>query len=80
MDVYTTALFDRYIPRSIDSLQLLEEGYEVLSTDGSEPMVDQARMSREQRKTDDAFKNWGNYKCVHIELHVYCTIKQIFSS
>ena len=66
MDPDTTTLFHRYIPRSIDSLQLLEEGYEVLSTDGSEPMVDQARKSREQRKTDAVFKNWGNYKYVYI--------------
>ncbi|KAI0208897.1 Glycine N-methyltransferase, partial [Lamellibrachia satsuma] len=43
---------------SIDSIQLLEEGYTVVSTDSSEPMLTEARNERQRRQHDAAFNNW----------------------
>ena len=42
---------------SIDSIQLLEEGYTVVVT--------QARNERQNRQNDAAFSNWGDYPVVH---------------
>ena len=46
-------------------MQLLEEGYTVVSVDASEPMVAQARNERQRRQNDPAFNNWGNNPMVH---------------
>ncbi|KAI0208894.1 Glycine N-methyltransferase [Lamellibrachia satsuma] len=42
----------------VDSIQLLEEGYTVVSTDASEPMLAEAHNERRRRQNDAAFNNW----------------------
>ncbi|KAI0221172.1 Glycine N-methyltransferase [Lamellibrachia satsuma] len=61
---YKTVL-DAACGNGIDSIQLLEEGYTVVSVDASEPMVAQARNERQRRQNDPAFNDWGNHPMVH---------------
>jgi len=42
----------------IDSIMLLEEGFDVVSTDGSDKMLKYALKTRWERKDEKAFRNW----------------------
>jgi len=43
----------------VDSVMLLEEGFEVVSVDASDKMLKYALKSRWERRKEHAFDNWG---------------------
>lgn len=43
----------------VDSVMLLEEGFEVISVDASDKMLKYALKSRWDRRKEPAFDNWG---------------------
>jgi len=43
----------------VDSIMLLEEGFEVVSVDASDKMLKYALKSRWDRRKEPAFDNWG---------------------
>lgn len=51
-------LIDAY-NSSVDSLMLLEEGFEVVSVDASDKMLKYALKERWNHRTEPAFNNWG---------------------
>lgn len=44
----------------VDSIMLLEEGFDVVSVDASDKMLKYALKSRWDRRKEPAFDNWGN--------------------
>lgn len=44
---------------SVDSIMLLEEGFDVVSVDASDKMLKYALKERWNRRTEPAFNNWG---------------------
>ena len=44
----------------VDSVMLLEEGFDVVSVDASDKMLKYALKSRWDRRKEPAFDNWGN--------------------
>lgn len=44
----------------IDSIMLLEEGFQVTSIDASDKMLKYALKKRWDRRKEDAFDKWGN--------------------
>lgn len=44
---------------SVDSIMLLEEGFEVVSVDASDKMLKYALKERWNRRSEPAFNNWG---------------------
>lgn len=44
---------------SVDSIMLLEEGYEVVSVDASDKMLKYALKERWNRRKEPAFDSWG---------------------
>lgn len=50
----------------VDSVMLLEEGFEVLSVDASDKMLKYALKARWERRKEEAFDNWGKY-CFTVE-------------
>lgn len=44
---------------SVDSIMLLEEGFEVVSVDASDKMLKYALKERWSRRTEPSFNNWG---------------------
>ena len=45
---------------SVDSVMLLEEGFEVQSADISDKMLKQAYQTRWNRRKEEIFDRWGN--------------------
>lgn len=45
----------------VDSVMLLEEGFDVVSADASDKMLKYALQARWQRRKEPAFDNWGKY-------------------
>lgn len=43
----------------VDSIMLLEEGFEVVSVDASDKMLKYALKERWNRRKEDAFDNWS---------------------
>lgn len=43
----------------VDSIMLLEEGFEVVSVDASDKMLKYALKARWERRKEEAFDNWG---------------------
>lgn len=46
----------------VDSVMLLEEGFEVVSVDASDKMLKYALKARWERRKERAFDNWGKYR------------------
>lgn len=46
---------------SVDSIMLLEEGFEVVSVDASDKMLKYALKERWSRRTEPSFNNWGEW-------------------
>lgn len=46
---------------SIDSVMLLEKGFDVISTDGSDAMLRTAFAERWERRKEAAFDKWGKF-------------------
>lgn len=44
----------------VDSVMLLEEGFDVVSVDASDKMLKYALKARWERRKESAFDNWGN--------------------
>ena len=55
----------------IDSIMLLEEGFQVTSIDASDKMLKYALKKRWERRKEEAFDKWGN------ELNFTC-LKKFF--
>lgn len=49
-----------YAVSRIDSIMLLEEGFQVTSIDASDKMLKYALKKRWDRRKEDAFDKWGN--------------------
>jgi hypothetical protein len=47
---------------SVDSMLLLEEGFEVVSVDASDKMLKQAYKTRWDHRKEDIYDKWGEYK------------------
>ena len=45
----------------MDSILLLEEGFEIISTDASDKMLKYALKERWARRKEPAFDKWGRY-------------------
>lgn len=45
----------------VDSIMLLEEGFEVTSIDASDKMLKYALRTRWERRRDPAFDKWGKH-------------------
>jgi len=44
---------------SVDSVMLLEEGFQMVSADASDKMLKQAYKTRWDRRKEEAFDSWG---------------------
>ena len=49
-----------FLGTRVDSVMLLEEGFEVQSADISDKMLKQAYETRWKRRREDIFDRWGN--------------------
>lgn len=49
-----------YFYYSIDSVLLLENGFDVVSVDASDRMLKYALKTRWERRKEEAFDKWGN--------------------
>ena len=47
---------------SVDSMMLLEEGFEVVSVDASDKMLKQAYKQRWDHRKEDIYDKWGKKK------------------
>lgn len=45
----------------VDSVMLLEEGFEVVSVDASDKMLKHALQTRWERRKEEAFDNWSKF-------------------
>ena len=59
--------FEKIIVNRVDSVMLLEEGFEVQSADISDKMLKQAYETRWDRRKEDIFDRWG--KSVFVTLN-----------
>ena len=55
-------IFYNYVENSVDSVMLLEEGFEVQSADISDKMLKQAYQTRWNRRREEIFDRWGKQK------------------
>lgn len=55
----------------IDSIMLLEEGFEVVSVDASDKMLKYALKARWNRRKEPAFDNWGETQFVYCPLEYF---------
>ena len=46
---------------SVDSVMLLDEGFEMVSSDASDKMLKEAYKIRWDRRKESAFDKWGKY-------------------
>ena len=69
--------FFKIIVNRVDSVMLLEEGFEVQSADISDKMLKQAYETRWDRRKEDIFDRWG--KSYFDTLSNICKIKKIFT-
>lgn len=60
MLIYPQLLIDNFINR-VDSIMLLEEGFEVVSVDASDKMLKYALKARWNRRKEAAFDNWSKF-------------------
>ena len=65
----------KIIVNRVDSVMLLEEGFEVQSADISDKMLKQAYETRWDRRKEDIFDRWG--KSYFDTLNNICKIKKI---
>lgn len=49
-----------FLHSRVDSVMLLEEGFDVVSVDASDKMLKYALKTRWDRRKEPAFDNWGN--------------------
>ena len=62
----------------VDSVMLVEEGFQVTSTDASDKMLKYAMKERWSRRKQPAFDNWGMYNMYlwrfswRLMLYLYC--------
>lgn len=47
----------------VDSIMLVEEGFDVMSVDASDKMLKYALKSRWERRKEPAFDRWGEFCC-----------------
>lgn len=47
----------------VDSIMLVEEGFDVMSVDASDKMLKYALKSRWERRKEPAFDRWGEFFC-----------------
>ena len=62
---------------SVDSILLLEEGFDVFSSDASDKMLKYALKERWSRRKEPAFDKWGKLTHANV-VFVYSTGRQDF--
>ena len=54
-----------FVSCRVDSVMLLEEGFDVTSVDASDKMLKTALKTRWARRKEDKFDEWGKFYAVH---------------
>ena len=52
-------LLNIFVTIRVDSMMLLEEGFEVVSVDASDKMLKQAYKTRWERRKEEIYDKWG---------------------
>lgn len=58
-DTLLATILNIFLFRRVDSIMLLEEGFEVVSVDASDKMLKYALKERWNRRKETAFDNWS---------------------
>ena len=66
-----------YLSFRVDSIMLLENNFQMTSTDASDKMLKQAWKIRWQRRKEEAFDNWGKLNDATNKLYIVLVSKHI---